>query len=187
MDEKELILSTIETMTRAFNQGDIDGIMRTYEAGAVVVGQPGAAVSGESALRSMFAGFIAAKAQFSFFGHEVVRAGELAVHVTRSHGANQPAPRPSHCNVDAAGCEKRHTAPHPFRGLERGRDMMTTTSCQKKASIFRMECRVSINIHAAPEKIWSLLTNAADFPRWNSTVTFGEKVRSEIATRSSSF
>ena len=82
MDENELILSTIETMTRAFNQGDIDGVMRTYEAGAVVVGQPGAPVSGELALRSMFAGFIAAKAQFSFFGHEVVRAGELAVHVT---------------------------------------------------------------------------------------------------------
>lgn len=82
MDEKELILSTIEAMTRAFNQGDIDGVMRTYEAGAVVVGQPGAPLSGESTLRLMFAGFIAAKAQFSFFGHEVVRAGELAVHVT---------------------------------------------------------------------------------------------------------
>ena len=42
---------------------------------------------------------------------------------------------------------------------------------QKKASTFRMECRVSINIHAKPEKVWGLLTNAADFPRWNSTVT----------------
>lgn len=82
MDENELILSTIETMTRAFNQGDLDGVMGTYEPGAVVVGQPGAPVSGESALRSMFAGFIAAQAKFSFFGHEVVRAGELAVHLT---------------------------------------------------------------------------------------------------------
>ena len=49
--------------------------------------------------------------------------------------------------------------------------MMTASISQKKASTFRMECRVSINIHATPEKLWLLLTNAADFPRWNSTVT----------------
>lgn len=48
---------------------------------------------------------------------------------------------------------------------------MTGAIHQKKASTFRMECRVSINIHATPEKIWALLTDAADFPRWNSTVT----------------
>lgn len=41
----------------------------------------------------------------------------------------------------------------------------------KTASAFRMECGVSINIKAMPKKIWSLLTNAADYPRWNSTVT----------------
>jgi hypothetical protein len=34
-----------------------------------------------------------------------------------------------------------------------------------------MECRVAINIAAPPANIWRLLTNAADFPRWNSTVT----------------
>lgn len=49
--------------------------------------------------------------------------------------------------------------------------MTRTSSSQKKVSTFRMECRVSINIHAKPERIWALLTNAADFPRWNSTVT----------------
>lgn len=36
---------------------------------------------------------------------------------------------------------------------------------------FRMECSVAINIAAKPEKIWALLTNAEDFPRWNSTIT----------------
>ena len=41
----------------------------------------------------------------------------------------------------------------------------------KKRETFRMECGVSIRIQAKPEQIWSLLTNAAEFPRWNSTVT----------------
>lgn len=49
--------------------------------------------------------------------------------------------------------------------------MTTDSISQKKASTFRMECRVSIRIHAPREKIWALLTNAAEFPRWNSTVT----------------
>jgi uncharacterized protein (TIGR02246 family) len=82
MDQTTQILATIDAMTRAFNEGDIDGVMRTYEQGAVVVGQPGARVGGAQALRSMFAGFIAAKAHFTFRGHEVVQAGDIAVHFT---------------------------------------------------------------------------------------------------------
>jgi hypothetical protein len=49
--------------------------------------------------------------------------------------------------------------------------MTTDSTSQKKASTFRMECRVSINIRATPGDVWAILTNAADFPRWNSTVT----------------
>jgi hypothetical protein len=41
---------------------------------------------------------------------------------------------------------------------------------KKTKSTFRMEYAVGINIQATPKRIWSLLTNAADFPRWNSTV-----------------
>ena len=48
----------------------------------------------------------------------------------------------------------------------------------KKRQTFRMECGVSIDIAARPDKIWSLLTNAADFPRWNSTV---ESIEGQIA------
>lgn len=40
----------------------------------------------------------------------------------------------------------------------------------KSKSTFRMECGVAININARPEKIWGLLTNAQNFPKWNSTV-----------------
>ena len=43
---------------------------------------------------------------------------------------------------------------------------------------FRMEDAVAINIQAAPKYIWALLTNAEDFPRWNSTV---ENIEGSIA------
>ena len=82
MDQKEQILSTINQMVDAFHKGDMVGILKTYESGAVVVGEPGKPVSGKSALETMFAGFIAAGARFTFLGHEVIQAGDLAVHFT---------------------------------------------------------------------------------------------------------
>ncbi|HEY7698173.1 MAG TPA: SRPBCC domain-containing protein [Vicinamibacteria bacterium] len=35
---------------------------------------------------------------------------------------------------------------------------------------FSLRCRVDANIHATADRIWSLLTDAKDFGRWNSTV-----------------
>jgi hypothetical protein len=59
----------------------------------------------------------------------------------------------------------------------------------KNASTFRMECGVHINIRATPKRIWSLLTDAPAFPRWNSTVTKldgeikeGQKLRLEVTS-----
>jgi ketosteroid isomerase-like protein len=82
MDTKTRVLSTIEEMVGAFHRGDVDGILRTYERAAVVVGEPGSAVQGEGALREMFGGFIAARAHFSFDGHEVLIADDIALHLT---------------------------------------------------------------------------------------------------------
>jgi hypothetical protein len=42
---------------------------------------------------------------------------------------------------------------------------------------FSMRCGVALNIHAPAAIIWSLLTDASGFPRWNSTVT---RVEGEI-------
>jgi hypothetical protein len=36
---------------------------------------------------------------------------------------------------------------------------------------FSLTCRVEVSIQSSPERIWTLLTNAKDFPLWNSTVT----------------
>jgi hypothetical protein len=41
----------------------------------------------------------------------------------------------------------------------------------RKTSAFAMTCRVEVNIAAAARIVWSLLTDAKGFPRWNSTVT----------------
>ncbi len=41
-----------------------------------------------------------------------------------------------------------------------------------------MECEVHTTIRANPDRIWAFLTDAAGFPRWNSTVT---SIEGEIA------
>lgn len=49
--------------------------------------------------------------------------------------------------------------------------MTSTPTATTEASTFRLEHAVEIDVQAAPARIWALLTNASDFPRWNSTVT----------------
>lgn len=81
--EKAAILATIETMTTAFAAGDVDGILSTYETGATVVGQPGMPVRGETALREMFGQFIAQGVAFTYGAHDVVMAGDVALHLMK--------------------------------------------------------------------------------------------------------
>jgi hypothetical protein len=64
---------------------------------------------------------------------------------------------------------------------------MSQPSAIKTDSAFKMSCAVTCNINAAPEKIWKLLTDADNFPRWNSTVTsikgkiaLGEKLELKV-------
>jgi uncharacterized protein YndB with AHSA1/START domain len=38
-------------------------------------------------------------------------------------------------------------------------------------TFFSRETEVAIDIRAKPEDVWSILVNAADYPKWNSTVT----------------
>jgi uncharacterized protein YndB with AHSA1/START domain len=60
-------------------------------------------------------------------------------------------------------------------------------SAEKQRKTFSMQCGVTIDIAAPPEKIWALLTDAAGFPTWNSTVTsiegriaLGEKIKLKV-------
>jgi hypothetical protein len=49
--------------------------------------------------------------------------------------------------------------------------MTTQATATKTSGAFRMDCAIRCVIAATPAKIWSLLTDASGFPRWNSTVT----------------
>lgn len=40
----------------------------------------------------------------------------------------------------------------------------------KTKSAFRLVYAAGINLQAKPSRVWALMTNAGDFPRWNSTV-----------------
>jgi len=53
-----------------------------------------------------------------------------------------------------------------------------TGRAHKSKTTFRMEYAVGANIKAAPNRIWALLTNAKEFPRWNSTV---QNIEGDIA------
>jgi len=46
------------------------------------------------------------------------------------------------------------------------------------SSTFRMDCAIRATIQASPDRVWALLTDAAGYARWNSTV---ESLQGEIA------
>ncbi len=47
----------------------------------------------------------------------------------------------------------------------------TQAKATKTLGTFRMDCAIRATIRASPERLWALLTDAAAFPKWNSTVT----------------
>lgn len=80
-NEESNVLTVVETMTASLEVGDIDGVLATYEAGAAVMFEPGAAVSGREAFREVFSQIAAARPEVSYAGHEVHVVGDLAIHL----------------------------------------------------------------------------------------------------------
>src|SRR5690349_5502537 len=72
------------------------------------------------------------------------------------------------CNPEPAGCLNSGIRAPFLRAWRAGVEDSNVTQTRRT---FVMICRVEVNIRSSPERIWSLLTDAKDFPRWNSTVS----------------
>jgi ketosteroid isomerase-like protein len=75
------VVQAVEDMTAAFQKSDLDGVMRAYGRPAAIAFEPGQGVSEEDRIREMFAQWFALKPRFEYAGHDVLVAGDLALHV----------------------------------------------------------------------------------------------------------
>lgn len=80
--EQKKVLSTITKMGHDYNSRDIQAVMAAYEASPVVVFEPGKPVSEPAAIRAAFESSLAVNPNFEFGEHEVILAGDIALHLT---------------------------------------------------------------------------------------------------------
>jgi len=57
-----------------------------------------------------------------------------------------------------------------YVGRMQSNNPMKTARITQSHRVLSMSCRVELTIRARADTVWRLLTNAEDFPRWNSTV-----------------
>lgn len=79
--EQQQVLHLVESMTSAFHEKDIHGVMSCYEANATVVFEPETPISDRSQLKERFLQSFQINPQFSYLGHEVFIAGDIATHI----------------------------------------------------------------------------------------------------------
>lgn len=79
--EPAKVVQAIEAMTSAFQNGDLQGVLSAYALDAAVAFEPGQPVSGEEALSAGFQQFFSVSPQFRYAGHDVMVAGDLALHI----------------------------------------------------------------------------------------------------------
>ena len=79
--EQQNVLNTIQRMTKAFENKDIDEVMSCYEPNSVVIFEPESPVSDSNTLREMFTGMSMANPVFTYSGHEVFISGDIATHI----------------------------------------------------------------------------------------------------------
>ena len=78
--EHDQIHSTIDTNNAAVFAGDMEGILATFEPNGVLMSQPGMSAAGTPALREAFEQFIAINPKITVTGHEIIQAGDIALH-----------------------------------------------------------------------------------------------------------
>lgn len=81
--EETNVLNTVESMTDAFNQKDIHGVLSSYETDAAVMFEPEEKISDPAVLRQMFEGAFNLNPTFSYpNGHEVYISNDIALHIS---------------------------------------------------------------------------------------------------------
>ena len=80
-DEQKAVYSTIEKMVKAFETKDINGVLATYEKNAIVMFEPGKPLSGHDNLKQAFSEFVKFNPKYTFKGHEVFIADDIATHI----------------------------------------------------------------------------------------------------------
>lgn len=76
------VVQAVEAMTAAFHDGDLKGVLASYMADAAVAFEPGRPVRGEAALSEGFLQFFSVKPKFTYGGHDVLVAGDMALHIS---------------------------------------------------------------------------------------------------------
>lgn len=79
--DAEAVRAVVEEMTAAFQDGRIDAVMEAYEPGAAILFEPGEPLTERAAVREAFGQWSAVNPVFDYAGHEVVVAGDIALHV----------------------------------------------------------------------------------------------------------
>lgn len=79
--DRQAVLAAVAQMTQALEQGAVADVMASYERPASIVFEPGDAQDSAETQAQTFAGLAAMKPQFSYAGHEVFVADNLALHI----------------------------------------------------------------------------------------------------------
>jgi len=74
---------TVEMVDRAINQGDLEAVLNFYEAGAVVVTEPGKLARGKGELRRFFEHILASKPSARQIKTYVLEAEGVALFLSR--------------------------------------------------------------------------------------------------------
>lgn len=81
MSNQLQVHGTINRMTSALERSNIDEVMTTYEPNAVILFEPATPVNEPITIRELFKGLVAVNPDFKYGEHEVVVAGDLALHL----------------------------------------------------------------------------------------------------------
>jgi len=79
--EQSTVIAAIQTMTTAFHNSDIAGVLASYEKNAAVMFEPAKQESNPIEFKKNFEEFFQLNPKFSYSGHEVYIANDLALHI----------------------------------------------------------------------------------------------------------